>query len=76
MSRALALAFVTGVLVVMADFERTSHLAQALAVLIMTSVLLAYGGQAIANVQGIVGSPAAPSSAGGTRKTSPTSYAA
>lgn len=57
--RGLALLFVTGVLVVMADFERTSNAAQALAVLIMTSVVLVYGADAIKNVQGIVGASGA-----------------
>lgn len=52
--RVLALVFVTGILLIAADFESTSELAQALAVLIMISVLVMYGPDAIKNVQGLV----------------------
>jgi len=53
--RGLALLFITGTLVVLAEFESTAGAAQALAVLIMTSVLLLYGERAINTVRTLTG---------------------
>jgi hypothetical protein len=53
-SRALALAAVTGILVVVADIPTTSRVAQTFAVVLMGAVLFAYGPQAIANLEALV----------------------
>jgi len=66
--RGLALLFVTGVLVVMSEYESTSQLAVALAVLIMGSVLLLYGGDAIDNARRITGADAPAGGGGGGKK--------
>ena len=49
--RGLALVFVYGVFLVLSDFDSTAQLAAALALVVMTTILIAYGEAAIKNVQ-------------------------
>ena len=58
--RGLALVFVFGVFLVLSDFDSTAQVAAALALVVMATILLAYGEAAIKNVKKLTAQPAPP----------------
>jgi hypothetical protein len=71
--QSMALVFAFGMLVVAADFQSTASLAQAIAILIMVSVLFYYGPDALNNMLTLVGQdPVMGSTAAGQRGTTNT----